>query len=114
MKQIAPSIHVHDGYRGVTVGCIITPQGPICIDSPTLPSDARDWRERIAKLSDKPVRMVVLTDAHRDRILGAQYLGGIVVAHDLTWDRIKSLGDTIRQPAADSAVPCGDSPVGSD
>ena len=83
MKQIAPHIYVHDGYRGVTVGCIITPHGPICIDSPTLPSDARDWRARIAKLSDKPVRMVVLTDAHRDRILGVQYLGGIVVAHDL-------------------------------
>jgi glyoxylase-like metal-dependent hydrolase (beta-lactamase superfamily II) len=115
MKQLAPHIYVHDGYHGVTVGCVITPLGPICIDSPTLASDARDWRARIAKVSALPVRMVVLTDAHRDRILGAQYLGGVVVAHDLTWDKIKSLGDTIRQPTADSNTPCGESAaIGSD
>jgi glyoxylase-like metal-dependent hydrolase (beta-lactamase superfamily II) len=107
MKQIAPNIHVQDGYRGVTVGCIVTPSGAICIDSPMLPADARDWRNRIAKLSDKPVRFVVLTDANRDRILGVQHLGGTVVAHDATWERMKSLGDAFRQQAADSVAPCG-------
>jgi glyoxylase-like metal-dependent hydrolase (beta-lactamase superfamily II) len=107
MKQIAPHVYAHDGYRGVTVGCILTPSGPICIDSPRLPSDARDWRDRIARLSDKPVRMVILTDANRDRILGVQYLGSIVVAHDLAWDKMKGLGDVFRQQAADSVAPCG-------
>jgi glyoxylase-like metal-dependent hydrolase (beta-lactamase superfamily II) len=107
MKQIAPHIYVEDGYRGVTVGCIITPSGPICIDSPMLPADARDWRARLAKLSEKPVRFVVLTDAARERILGVQYLGGVVVAHDATWDKIKSFGDAFRQQAADTVAPCG-------
>ena len=107
MKQIAPHIYVKDNYRGVTVGCIVTDAGVICIDSPMLPADARDWRAQIAKLSPKPVRFVVLTDANRDRILGVQYLGGTVVAHEDAWEKIKSLGDTFRQQAADSLAPCG-------
>jgi glyoxylase-like metal-dependent hydrolase (beta-lactamase superfamily II) len=111
MKQVAPHIYVEDGYRGVTVGCIITSSGPVCIDSPMLPADARDWRAKIAKLSNKPVRFVVLTDAARERILGVQYLGGVAVAHDATWDRMKNLGDAFRHipdgRAADTVVPCG-------
>jgi cyclase len=107
MKQIAPNIYVEDGYRGVTVGCIVTDAGAICIDSPMLPADARDWRAQIAKHTDKPVQFVALTDAHRDRILGVQYLGGAVVAHEAAWDKMKSLGDAFRQQAADSVAPCG-------
>lgn len=107
MKQIAPNIYVEDSYRGVTVGCIVTDAGVICIDSPMLPADARDWRAQIAKRTDKPVRFVVLTDAHRDRILGVQYLGGVVVAHEAAWDKMKNLGDAFRQQAADSVSPCG-------
>jgi cyclase len=107
MKQIAPNIFVHEGYHGVTVGCIVTEAGVICIDSPMLPADARDWRAQIAKRTDKPVCCVVLTDAHRDRILGVQYLGGPVVAHESAWEKMKSLGDAFRQQAADSVAPCG-------
>ena len=106
MKQIAPHIYVKDNYRGVTVGCIVTDAGVICIDSPMLPADARDWRAQIARLSPKPVRFVVLTDANRDRILGVQYLGGTVVAHEIAWEKIKSFGDAFRQQAADSLAPC--------
>ena len=106
MKQIAPHIYVKDNYRGVTVGCIVTDEGVICIDSPMLPADARDWRAQIARLSPKPVRFVVLTDANRDRILGVQYLGGTVVAHEVAWEKMKSFGDAFRQQAADSLAPC--------
>ena len=113
MKQIAPHIYVKDTYRGVTVGCIVTDAGVICIDSPLLPADARDWRAQIARLSPKPVRFVVLTDANRDRILGVQYLGGTVVAHEVAWEKMKSLGDAFRQQAADSLAPC-DADVAAD
>lgn len=101
MKQIAPHVYVEHSYRGVTVGCIVTNSGVICIDSPMLPADARAWRAHIAKITDKPVRFVVLTDGHRDRILGLQYLGGIVVAHRAMWEKMNSYGDTFRQQVAD-------------
>ena len=106
MKQVAPHIYVEDRYRGVTVGCIVTDAGVICVDSPMLPADARDWRAQIARLTRNPVQFVVLTDAHRDRILGVQYLGGVVVAHEAAWEKMKGLGDAFRQQAADSIAPC--------
>lgn len=101
MQQLAPGVYVESFYPGVTVGAILTGQGVICIDSPMLPADARQWRARIAGLTAEPIRYVVYTDAHRDRILGGQYLGGAVVAHDNTGEAIKSCGDAFRQQAAD-------------
>jgi len=103
MKQVAPHVYVEHGYHGVTVGCIVTPSGVVCIDSPTRPADAAAWRAEIARLTDQPVRFVVLTDAHPDRISGLHCLGGAVVAHEATWEKIKSYGDPPRPSAADSA-----------
>jgi len=102
MKQIAPHIYIEHGYRGVTVGCVITDSGVICIDSPRLPADARAWRAQIAKHTDRPIHFVVLTDGQRDRIAGLQYLGGVVVAHEAAWEKMKSYGDTVRSQVADS------------
>lgn len=103
MKQVAPHVYVEHSHHGVTVGCIVTPSGVICIDSPTSPADASAWRTQIAKLTDRPVRFVVLTDAHRDRISGLQHLGGAVVAHEATWEKMKSYGDAARPQSADSS-----------
>ena len=102
MKQIAPHVYAEHGYRGVTVGCIVTPTGVICIDSPTSPADARAWRAQIAKLTPRPVRFVVLTDAHHDRVSGLPYLGGAVVAHEAAWEKMKEYEDTSR-PSADAS-----------
>jgi len=102
MKQIAPHIYVEHGYHGVTVGCIVTDSGVICIDSPTLPAHARAWRAQIAKHTDRPICFVVLTDGQRDRIASLQYLGGVVVAHKAALETIKNYGDTVRQQVDDS------------
>jgi glyoxylase-like metal-dependent hydrolase (beta-lactamase superfamily II) len=75
MQKVAPDVYIESGYYGVTVGAIITGDGVICVDSPMLPADARDWKSRLAGLTSQPVRYVIYTDAHRDRVLGSQYLG---------------------------------------
>lgn len=110
MKQVAPHVYVEHGYHGVTVGCIVTPSGVICIDCPTRPIDAAAWRAEIAKLTDQPVRFVVLTDAHPDRILGLHCLGGAVITHEAAWQKIKSYGDPPRPSAADLAANHADAP----
>ncbi len=102
MKEIAENVYVESSYYGVTVSAIATGDGVICIDSPLLPSEARDWRARIAKLTSQPVRQVIYTDANRDRVLGSQHLGGAVVMHDLANEVFKSYGDAFRQQIAES------------
>lgn len=110
MKQVAPQVYVEHGYHGVTVGCIVTPSGVVCIDCPTRPADAAAWRAEIAGLTDQPVRFVVLTDAHPDRISCLHCLGGVVVAHEATWEKIKGYGDPPRPSVADSASGHADAP----
>jgi len=101
MDKLTSFIFVSSAYRGVTVGAIVTPIGVIGVDVPMLPQDARDWRAQIAAATDKPIRYIVNTDAHRDRVLGQQWLGGAVVSTEYTAEKMRGYGDTFRQQVAD-------------
>ncbi len=76
MEEIAPDIYASTEYPGVNVGFIAMPAGVIAVDAPTLPGDARAWRQRIMETTGSPILYVVLTDAHPDRLLSAGVLGG--------------------------------------
>lgn len=97
MDKLSPNVYVETGYRGSTVGAIITPLGVICVDTPLLPSDARHWRQQIAQVTRQPIAYLIYTDGHRDRVLGHQWLGGQPVAHEATWEKMRSYGDALRQ-----------------
>lgn len=90
MQKLAPGVYIETGFRGVTVGAVVTPDGLICIDSPTLPADARKWRLRLAQASQKPIRFVINTDHNRDRVLGNQWFEAPVIAHVATAERIRA------------------------
>ena len=97
MDKLSANVYVETGYRGSTVGAIITPIGVICVDTPLLPADARHWRQQIAQLTKQPIVYLIYTDGHRDRVLGHQWLGGQPVAHEATWEKMRSYGDALRQ-----------------
>jgi cyclase len=97
MDKLTSQVFVESGYRGCTVGAIVTPIGLVCVDTPLLPADARRWRARLAELSNQPIVYTIYTDGHRDRVLGQQWLGGMVVAHEATWEKLRSYGDAMRQ-----------------
>jgi cyclase len=97
MDKLSPNVYVETGYRGSTVGAILTPIGVICVDTPLLPVDARHWRQQIAQLTRQPIAYLIYTDGHRDRVLGHQWLGGLPVAHEATWEKMRSYGDALRQ-----------------
>lgn len=74
MEKIGANIFVETVYPGVNVGCIVTDEGAICIDTPLLPGEAQRWRARIDSLGVEHVSFVVYTSGQSERILGAQYL----------------------------------------
>jgi len=76
MEEIAPNIYVSTEYPGVNVGFIAMPAGVIAVDAPTLPQDARAWRQQIMETTGGPILYVVLTDCHPDRLLSAGLLAG--------------------------------------
>jgi len=97
MDKLTSQVFVESGYRGCTVGAIVTPRGVVCVDTPLLPAEARHWHTRLAELTKQPIIYTIYTDGHRDRVLGQQWLGGQVVAHEATWEKLRSYGDAMRQ-----------------
>ncbi len=97
MKKIASNVYVSTEYPGVNVGLIVMPEGAIAVDAPTLPRDARDWREKILKTAKIPLLYVVLTDGHPDRLLSAGILADSeetsIVATRAAFDRASAYTD---------------------
>lgn len=100
MQQIAERVYVEMAYRGGNVGCVITDQGPILVDTPSLPRDARHWRDQIAQLTSLPILYVINTDYREERVLGNAFFDAPVVAHELTWECVSRYGDAFWQQVA--------------
>jgi len=97
MKKITPDIYASTEYPGVNVGFIVVPAGAIAVDAPTLPGDARTWRQQIMEAAGGPILYVVLTDAHPDRLLSAGILCGFgeapIVAARQVYERASAYTD---------------------
>ena len=93
MKEIAPHIYASTEYSGVNVGFIVVPAGAIAVDAPTLPGDARAWRQRIVEIAGGPILYVVLTDAHPDRLLSAGLLEAPIVAARAAYEHAAAYTD---------------------
>jgi len=93
MKKIAPNIYASTEYPGVNVGFIVMPAGAIAVDAPTLPQDARVWRQQIMEIAAGPILYVVLTDAHPDRLLSAGLLKAPIVAAQPAYERASAYTD---------------------
>jgi glyoxylase-like metal-dependent hydrolase (beta-lactamase superfamily II) len=104
MQRLARDIYVETGFAGVTVGAIITPAGPVCIDTPTHPADARRWRLKLAQLSDKPVQYIINLDHHRDRVLGSQWFEAPVIAHEAAAERLQQLPEVFKAGASEAGA----------
>lgn len=102
MQEITENIIVSTRFRRITVGAILTKTGIICIDVPPYPEDARAWRNMLQERYRKPIRLIVITDAHRDRLLGLYWFHDAqLVGHDATYDAMRALPSTFVEQAAE-------------
>ncbi|GAB4467674.1 MAG: MBL fold metallo-hydrolase [Anaerolineae bacterium] len=81
MKELASRVFVETDYRDVTVGAVLTDDGWVCIDAPTYPADAHAWWAALQAISPQPFLYVLVTDHHRDRVVGAAWFECPIVAH---------------------------------
>ncbi len=92
MQEIADGIVVSTEFRRITVGAYATGKGLICFDVPPFPVDARRWHAQLLERFKQPIRLVVLTDAQRDRLLGLHWFDeALIVAHDATFQALRAL-----------------------
>jgi glyoxylase-like metal-dependent hydrolase (beta-lactamase superfamily II) len=96
MEQIRPDVYVETNFHGVTVSAIGTANGLVCVDTPTLPADARRWRLQLTQLEAGPVQFIVNTDHNRDRTLGNQWFDASIIAHENTYVRLREYPDVYK------------------
>jgi len=104
MEQLADRVYVETTYDGVNVGAILTQDGPVAIDVPSYPRDARDWATRLHTLNRRPVQFLALTDCHGDRILNTRWLNAPMIAHQATADRLNAYDKRYPQSLLDSLL----------
>jgi len=84
------------------VSFVVTGEGVILINTPLLPLEARQWRDEIARVTDQEVIYIINTDYHPDCVVGNHVFGAPVIAHELTWKKMRSYGDSFRHRLVDA------------
>lgn len=93
IQEIAEDVFVELDYEGANVGCILTDEGAIVIDTPMIPAEAKHWAKTVSQLADK-VLYVFNTDHHRAHILGNQFFDAPILAHEVAWKEMSNYKDT--------------------
>ncbi len=96
MDEIAPGVYVSPVYPGINVGLVVTGRWVVAVDAPPFPSDHQAWR-KAARAIGHPIRYLILTDDHPDRLLGALWVGVPIIAGRGTWQKIRERGDSLLQ-----------------
>ncbi len=97
IREIGPNIFVETDYHGCNVAFVVTDEGVILIDTPMLPTQAREWGVEIQARTDQPIIYIINTDHHRAHVIGDQYFPTArVIAHEHAWKEMKSYGDSFR------------------
>lgn len=97
MQQIGRNTYAETDYRGCNVGFVVTDEGVILINTPIVPSQARQWRDEIAKVTDREIIYVINTDYHPECMVGNHVFGAPVIAHELAWEKMDGYGSSFRR-----------------
>jgi glyoxylase-like metal-dependent hydrolase (beta-lactamase superfamily II) len=91
--QIGPGLYAFTAEGDPISGVIVGDEGVMVVDAQATPAMAEDLIARIAKVTDKPVKYVLLTHYHAVRTLGASaFKGAEVLASDDTRSLIAERG----------------------
>lgn len=93
LRQIAEGVFIELGYEGANVGCVLTDEGAIVIDTPIIPEEAKHWAQTVAQITDT-VLYIFNTDHHRAHILGNQYFDAPIISHEAAWREMANYKDT--------------------
>ncbi len=91
MIKITDHVFVETKYHGANVGCVITEQGPVLIDTPMLPEEAHDLRDQLRQISELDIAYIIYTHQHFDHVVGSAFLTKRTIAYDGAISGIKYL-----------------------
>jgi cyclase len=84
LKEVAPGLYFLYDDISSNSAFLVTDEGVLVIDTRQHPAHGRDLIERIRKVTDKPIKWVVVTHAHGDHYYGNpafKAIGATIIAH---------------------------------
>jgi len=85
LEQLADGVYAYTAEGDPNVGAIVGPEFVVAVDARSTPAHARIWLDELRRLTDLPVRYLVLTHYHAVRALGAAaFEAEVVVSHENT------------------------------
>lgn len=81
MIKITDHVFVETKYLGANVGCVVTEQGPVLIDTPMLPEEADELRDQLRQMSDLDIAHIIYTHQHFDHVIGSAFLTKRTIAY---------------------------------
>jgi len=91
--ELGPGLYAYTAEGDPNSGVIIGPDGVVVVDAQATPLMAADVQARIATVTDKPVKQVVLSHYHAVRVLGASgYPAHGIICSDVTRELIVERG----------------------
>lgn len=92
VQELTPRVFIETDFRGGNTVAFLTDEGFVLIDPPSFPDDARRWQAMLREKGEFVVRAVILSDAHRDRILGPHWFKPqVLIAHAATYSSLSTL-----------------------
>ena len=83
--ELGPGLYAYTAEGDPNSGVIVGDDGVMVIDAQATPAMADELIARVAKVTDKPIKYVLLTHYHAVRVLGASaYKGAEILASDDT------------------------------
>jgi glyoxylase-like metal-dependent hydrolase (beta-lactamase superfamily II) len=84
-EEIGPGLYAFTAEGDPNSGVIVGDDGVMVVDAQATPVMAQEVIARVRKVTDKPIRYVLLTHYHAVRVLGASaYAGAEIIASDIT------------------------------
>lgn len=91
--QIGSGLYAYTAESDPNSGIIIGDDGVMVVDAQATPATANEVIARVAKVTDKPIKYVLLTHYHAVRTLGASaFKGAEILASDMTRGLIAERG----------------------
>ncbi len=98
--EVTPGVHVAVGFGLANSIMLEGSDGVVIVDAMESAEAARPVREAFRKISDKPVRAIILTHSHADHIFGAGVLAGSdhpeVIAHATFAAELEKMAGALR------------------
>lgn len=92
---VTDGLYLMEGLGGGNVAFLATDEGVLVVDSGTTPEEGRRIVEEIARVTDKPIRFLVLTHYHGDHTFGLQAYppSTVIIAQQNTADNMRRLNE---------------------